>query len=366
MSPEDSESSEPATLRGAMLGTGSIAQHHLLAWRDLPGVDIVALANRTRWRAARLGETFGVGEEHIYSDYTELLAKESLDFVDIATAPLVHCEQVLAAAERGLHVFCQKPFATSTAEARTMVEACEGARVRCIVNENWRWRSYYRRLKQMVDDQIVGQPRYARFCFHGDDVLPRPDGGLPALFTRQVYTAEMPRLILLEWGIHLVDVLRFLFGDIRAVFASMARISPLVQGEDLAVVQMRFANGMVGLIDISWASATRPERRMTRGQVDPFWIEGDRGTIQLDPFQDDALLVTSLDGNVVVQPAHPHTSAAGVYQESYLKTQSHFIDCLRSGRPAENEARDNLKTLAAVMAAYESAERGEVVHIAAD
>jgi len=348
------------TLRGAMLGTGSIAVHHLRAWQAIPNVQIVALANRTRERALTYGNEFGVDSEHIYSDYRDLLANETLDFVDIATAPHIHREQVLAAAARGVHVLCQKPFATSVAEAIEMIHACDAAGVRCVVNENWRWRRWYRELKHILAANQIGTPRYARFFMHSDIVLPRTDGTLPGLLVSQPYTAHMPRLILYEWGIHLMDVLRFLFGEIARVYARTSRISPLVQGEDLALVVLEFANGVTGVIDISWGSRAPAERALPRGHIDSLLIEGDAATIELDPYRDDAFVITTALGTEC-RPARGNITPTEAYQESYFNTQNHFIECLRSGAPAENEARDNLKTLAAVMAAYASAEQNQVV-----
>ncbi len=349
-------------LRGAMLGTGSIAIYHMRAWQAIPDVQIVALANRTRSRAEALGRQFGIDDAHIYADYRELLDREAVDFVDIATAPHIHREQVLAAADHGVHVLCQKPFATSIEEAWEMIQACEHAGVRCVVNENWRWRRWYRELKRMLDRGTIGRPRYARFWFHGDGVLPQPDGSPPTLLTRQPYTAQMPRLILYEWGIHLIDVMRFLFGPIERVYARMSRVSPLVQGEDLAIVMLEFRSGVTGLIDISWGTYIEPEKRLTRGNLDPFVVEGDAGTIELDPYAGDIIRLITAEG-CQERPAHPGMTPAEAYQESYVNTQSHFVHCLRTGEPAENEARDNLETFAATMAAYAAAETGHPVSV---
>lgn len=349
-------------LRGAMLGTGSIAVHHLRAWQAIPGVEIVALANRTRERALEYAREFGVNSDHVYADYRELLAQETLDFVDIATAPQIHYEQVLAAAARGVHSLCQKPFATSLGKAVEMIQACEAAGVRCVVNENWRWRSWYRQLKLMIEQKTIGTPRYARFFMHGDGVLPRPDGSLPGLLAHQPYTATMPHLILYEWGIHLVDVLRYLFGKIARVYARASRVSPLVQGEDMALVVLEFRDGVTGIIDISWGSRAPAARALPRGHLDSLLVEGDVGTIELDPFQDDAFVITTAAGTECY-PARGTRTPADAYQASYFNTQNHFIACLRSGTPAENEARDNLQTLAAVMAAYASVEKKQVVDV---
>jgi len=350
------------TLRGAMLGTGSIAVHHLRAWSAIPGVEIVALANRTRERALAYAQDFHVAPGHVYADYRELLASEALDFVDIATAPEIHHAQVLAAAAHRVHVFCQKPFATSMDQAVEMARACETSGVRCVVNENWRWRRWYRELKQMLAEETIGTPRYARFFMHGDGVLPRPDGELPGLLVHQAYTATMPHLILYEWGIHLVDVLRFLFGDIVSVYARTSRISPLVKGEDMALVVLEFENGITGIIDISWGSRAPADRALPRGHLDSLLVEGIKGTIELDPYQEDAFVITTAAGTQSL-PARGNLTPSEAYQESYFHTQSHFIDCLRTGAPAENDARDNLKTLVAVMAAYTSAQANQVVNI---
>ncbi len=350
-------------LRGAMLGTGSIAVHHLRAWQAIPHVRIVALANRTRARTLAYASEFGVEAEHVYARYEDLLANEQLDFVDIATAPHIHREQVLAAAARGVHVLCQKPFATSLEQEQELILACEAADVRCVVNDNWRWRRWYRELKRMIEAQRIGTPRYARFFMHGDIVLPRADGARPGLLVHQPYTADMPHLILYEWGIHLVDVLRFLFGAIVRVYARTSRTSPLVRGEDMALVVLEFANGVTGILALSWGSRAPAERALPRGHIDSLLVEGDEGTIELDPYRDDSFIIATAVGTEC-RPARGNISPADAYQESYFNTQNHFIECLRSGAPAENDVRDNLETLAAVMAAYTSADQKRVVDIA--
>lgn len=347
-------------LHGALLGTGSISAYQLRAWREIPKVEIVALANRTRARALALGQEFDIPAPHIYADYRDLLVNEKIDFVDIATAPQIHREQVLAAAACGIHSLCQKPFARSLKEAREMIVACQVAGVRCVVNENWRWRRWYRLVKALLEQNVVGTPRYARFLLHNGGALPNAEGSLPPLRVQQSYTAEMPHLILFEWGIHFVDVLRFLFGDIVRVYARMSRVSPLFKGEDLAVVILEFSHGMTGLIDISWGSRISEQKQLVRGNLDPFVVEGDRGSIELDPYQDDSIKITTGQGTER-RPAREHLTPTEAYQESYFNTQRHFIQCLRTGAPAENEATDNWKTLAAVMAAYDSADCNQVV-----
>ncbi len=143
-------------LRGAVLGCGHISPFHLRAWARIEGVEIVALANRTLEKAQARAREFGVPLEHVYSDYRELVERERLDFVDIATAPHIHREQAESAARHGLPVLCQKPLAPSLEDARAMAAACAAAGVLLSVNENWRWSSWYRELKRLMLEGTIG------------------------------------------------------------------------------------------------------------------------------------------------------------------------------------------------------------------
>jgi predicted dehydrogenase len=172
-------------------------------------------------------------------------------------------------------------------------------------------------------------------------------------------------LIVYEWGIHLLDVLRFLFGEVQSVYARMGWHSPLVAGEDAALITLQFQSGVVALVDIGWASFVSDEERLERGSLDPMLVEGDEGTITLDPFQGDVLKAVTADG-ARQWPARPVLTRAQAYQASYVDAQQHFVDCLLSGELAETEARHNLGSLEAAFAAYESAEHNRVVVIGDD
>jgi hypothetical protein len=87
----------------------------------------------------------------VYDDPAELLDNEALDFVDICTNVQTHAPFTRMAAERGLHVVCQKPMAVDLAEARSMVETCQQAGVQLLINENWRWQYPIRQFKQRLD-----------------------------------------------------------------------------------------------------------------------------------------------------------------------------------------------------------------------
>ncbi|RPI78385.1 MAG: gfo/Idh/MocA family oxidoreductase [Chloroflexi bacterium] len=343
--------------RGALLGTGQISVYHLRAWSQINGVEIVALANRTKEKALARADEFGISPDHVYSDHVELLEREDLDFVDIATLPDVHRAQVEDAAAAGVNVLCQKPMAPSMEDAQAMMEACERAGVLFSINENWRWRTWYRDLKLLVEEGAVGKPKYIRIVRHTNLTVQRPGESLPEFFKDQPYMMNMEKLILYEWGIHLIDVLRFLFGEVNWVFARMDRTSQISIGEDRAYLTMD-VGGVSCMIDISWGSIGM-EKRFS--QLEQVTLEGDQGSIELLPDVEDILRISNHEGSIT-RPAFTGTSD-DAYQASYTAAQAHFIECLREGREPETAARDNIQTLQAMFAAYESAAENNVIHL---
>lgn len=367
---------EHKSLRGALIGTGNIAPFHLTAWARTPGVAIVALGNRTIEKAQALASQFGVSADRVYGDIEHLLERETeLDFVDIALAPDRHRAATEAAAARGVHVFCQKPLAPSLADAEAMAAACERAGVLLSVNENWRWRAWYRQVKAILDEGRLGRLRYVRIGHHRNVTLGPPDGSLPGLLTGQAYTGSLPHLILYEWGIHLLDTLRYLLGEAQWVHAHMSRVSPHFKGEDRALMAVGFGD-VVASIDISWASHA-PDKPPSL--LEDVLIEGDLGSLALVPNQGTGDLLRVVEplqpdevpqnrdqiwSPVKISASAAHTGdLAAAYQASYDATHAHFAECLRAGRLPETHAGDNLKTLRLTFAAYEAAARNQVVHV---
>ncbi len=348
------------TFRAALLGCGRVSTFQLRAWSKIEGVRIVALYNRTVEKAKQRAIEFGIPIEHVYADYTELLRNETLDFVDVATAPQAHLDQVEVAAARGLHVLCQKPAASSLDDMRLMMVACQQAGVLFSINENWRWRSWYREVKALLDRGAIGTPRFMRFTSRRNMTWPTLDGA-PPLLVKQPYTAEMDQLLVLEWGTHLIDVARYLLGDIRHIYARMAKTSPHFKGEDRALLVLELS-GATGLIDISWATVgDEAAEKRSNTMLEEFVIEGDEGVIEVLPEPETLFRLSTR------RESWEHPVCTGslqeAYQASYTAAQRHFYECLRDGLQPETVASDNIKTLQAVQSAYLSAATGQVVYL---
>ena len=124
------------TLRFAVLGAGFWANFQIPAWLELEGVELVAVADRTKSKADELARKYRAPST--YDDVQKLLSTEKLDFVDIITDVDTHAPLAEAAAKKGIAVICQKPMAPTLSIAKHMVEVCQRNKVPFFIHENFR------------------------------------------------------------------------------------------------------------------------------------------------------------------------------------------------------------------------------------
>jgi predicted dehydrogenase len=273
--------------------------------------------------------------------------RERPDFVDIATRPESHLPLVQAAAARGIHVICQKPMAPTWEDSVAMVEACERARVRLLMHENWRWQPWYREARRLMQKGQCGR------VFQISAQWRTGDGRGERPYLNQPYFKEMPLLLVYETLVHLLDTFRYLGGELASVYCVNRRVNPVLAGEDQSLIVVTFRSGVLGLIDGNRISGPMPPPVA----MNTLAIEGDAGVVRMTA--EGELLVTQYG-----EPERPHPfpiPRAGYKGDSVRATQEHLIESLRRGQPSESDGRDYLKTVAAVFACYRSAETGSVV-----
>ena len=327
--------------KGGLIGCGFFAQNHLHAWRDIDGAEIVAICDRDPERLSATASAFGIART--YSDAGAMLEAEALDFVDVATTVATHRPLVELAASHGRHVICQKPFAENLEDGATMVAACRKAGVHLMVHENFRWQSAIRAVRKRLDAGVIGRPFWGRCSFRSAfDV-----------YAAQPYLAKDKRFIIQDLGIHILDIARFLFGDVETLSARTQRVNPRIRGEDVATMLMEHAGGVTSVVDCSYATIL-PQENFPQTMIE---IDGGEGTLRLS--QDYALTIATREGSETVDVSPPLLSWAERpwhnIQESVLNIERHFIDCLEKNIDAETSGDDNLRTLALVYAAYDSA-----------
>jgi predicted dehydrogenase len=336
-------------LRFAIIGTGFWARFQLAGWREVPGARCVALYNRTRSKAEALAREFGIPAVH--DDPEELTRREKPDFLDIITDVGTHRWFVELAASRRVPAICQKPMATSLAEAQAMAAACRAAGIPLAIHENWRWQAPIRRLKAVLDEGRIGKVFRARLDFCSSFPV----------FDKQPFLKDLEQFILTDMGSHILDTARFLFGEVRSLYCRTFRAHRDIRGEDVATVVLGMEGGAMVTCNLSYASRLERERFPETFVL----VEGERGSAELAP--DCWLRVTAgetTEARRVPPPRYPWADPAyGLVHASIVDCNRHLLDALRSGRPAETSAEDNLKTVRLVFAAYDSAREDRVVRL---
>ncbi|MBS10297.1 MAG: oxidoreductase [Gemmatimonadetes bacterium] len=333
-------------LQGGLIGCGYFARNHLNGWREVEGAGIVSLCDQDQEALGQAASDFGIPEQ--YTDPQAMLESEDLDFVDVVTQAPSHRFLVELVAASGAHVICQKPFAPTLDDARSMVVACNRAGVKLMVHENFRWQRPMRELYEVVSSGAIGEPFFARVEFRSAwDV-----------YANQPYLATDERFIVYDLGIHLLDLARFFLGEVEQLYARSQRVNPDIRAEDVATIVMDVAGGKTCVVEASYASKLEHE-------VFPqtlIKIEGERGAAVLG--RDYALSVTN-EAGTETRAVPPHTfdwseSPGQAIQDGVVSIQRHWVECLRTDAEPETSGSDNLRTLELVFGTYRSAEERSV------
>lgn len=338
------------TYKGALIGCGFFANNHMHAWSEIARARIVAVCDMDGSKARAMAKRFGV--PNFYTDAAEMLTKEKPDFVDIATTSASHCALVELASPHARAVICQKPMADTMEQGRAMVVAAESAGIPLLIHENFRWQKPFREIASRIAEGELGKLHYARFHFrHGYDN-----------YKNQPYLAEMERFTIMDVGLHLFDLSRSLVGEARTLTCRTQHLNPFVRGEDAFTALIGHENGATSIVDCSFYSKLMPHRFPQTTA----WIEGDRGTIDLD--EDYKMTVHGPDGRETfsVEPEVPSWGEKPwhVIQDSVIAFERHVVDVLDGIAEPQPSGSHNIKSLAMALAAYDAAQTNTVIDLA--
>lgn len=322
--------SQKTKLRGAVIGCGKISAYHLQAWQRLTGIEIVALTDPNAQRAAERRDAFFPGAA-IHPDIDSLLESERIDFIDILTPPWLHREHCLKAAEKELHIICQKPLCDELDEAESLVHELAGYPKLFCVHENHPYRPWFLRVIELHRDGFFGRDLKLSLVHHAPSEPP------------ETFKTEAEKGILLDYGVHLIAMASALLGEPDSVKAELHRTNPRVKGESRAKVTLAFP-AATAHIDISWQ-----DNQPFRGG---FSLVGSQGEAHFpgsltrgDPAQFRILKEGDCTHDETRDPTQD-------FSESFYLFQRQFLDATKALAPAPQAASDNINSLRWTFAAY--------------
>ena len=291
-------------LRVGIVGAGGIARGaHVPGYRSSGRADVRAVCDVNVEAARVFSETQDV--PHHYGSVEAMLAQEELDVVSICTSNDAHHPAALAAIERGLHVFCEKPLALNFAQAREMYEAAQSQGVVTGINFTYRTTPAARYLKELTDQSLFGEVKHCSIEYYQSYSV-QPGRSLEWRFQRKLTGTGA----LADLGSHATDLVLWLNGGIAGVRGHMATFiheRPLQDGSGMGPVDVddsttflaEYENGATGVVDATrFATGRSNHQRIS--------IYGDTGSLVFqngpEPRIEVAVEPFSRDGSAVLVP----------------------------------------------------------------
>jgi len=330
------------TFHIGLIGGGNITETHARAARAIPGVEISAIHGTNSEKIARLCREHGGTP---YQDFDAFLKHRPMDLVIIGSPSGLHATQGIAAACNGLHVLTEKPIEISTARADTLIEAAKQSEVQLGVIFQDRMKSHIRQLKHWVDQGLLGKllfvdakvkwyrppEYYANSRWRGTLAL---DGGGA----------------LINQGVHTIDLLLWLLGDVVRVQARTATLLHKIEAEDTAVAILEFASGALGIFHATTAAYPGYPRRVE--------ISGSKGTVLLEHDRIIAANLQSAPTALESAALDENQSASSAVVSDFRGHQAvleDFLQAIQHNRPPACDGLEGRRSLALIESIYRAA-----------
>lgn len=335
-------------LRAAVVGVGLQGMHHVRAYDNLPGTEVVALCDQNLDRARAVADDLHVPA--VYGDFAEMFERERLDVVSICTPDPYHLGPALAACRAHLNVLLEKPMATTVEDARQIRDAVEESGITLMVNYANRWQLPTLSAWSALERGELGNPRYA-YC-------------------RMLNTLSVPTGMIAPWVkqtslshwimSHAIDRVRWFLGGngkrVHAV-ATYGVVQALgIDKPDTVHATVEFDNGTIGAFDAWWIM---PDvMPFVGGSL--FTLVCDRGYVEVD---NNLPVVRMATEKRYSYPGVWNGEIFGEPAGSIFEAVKHFVGCLRQGKAPIMNHVDGLEVTKIACAIEESLYMGKEVEI---
>lgn len=331
------------------VGGGNITDTHIRAALAIPEVRITAVCGANPNKVATLCQNYGGTP---YTNFQDFLNHRPMELVIIGSPSALHAEQGAAAANRGMHVLVEKPIDISAERAGTLIKAARSAGVQLGVIFQDRLKPEILRLKNWIDSGKLGRP----ILVDASVKWYRP----PEYYSGSKWRGTLALDgggALINQGIHTVDLLRYLLGDISRVQAVSATSLHNIEGEDTCVATLEFASGALGVLHATTAAYPGYPRAVEiTGSEGTARLENDRITrINLRTAIPDSESNDTADQN----PSSNSPVVSDV--RGHQRIIENFIDAVKNGSRPVCDGEDGRQSLAVVEAIYQAARSKDAV-----
>jgi len=342
-------------VRVGIVGCGKITERaslpNLVNYKDKCVVKCLCDIEKTR--AEEQAKKYDLEGVDIVTDYKELIKRDDIDAVFVNTPNYIHEPVAVGAAKAKKHILVEKPITISNKAAKNMVKAAKDAGVYLMVEQTQRFDPVHQAAKQVIETGKLGKINMVkgRIGHAGPEYWA---GGNEGWFSDKKLSGGGA---MIDVGIHILDLLRWLSGkDVALVCANIKTLEKPFPVDDNGSVLMRFTDGTFGQFEASWT--TRPYEVMT-------WIYGENGKAHTAVGTEKPLMVRMAtigedkDPNNVLEDCYPDVVKGSGWENAV----HYFIDCITDKRAPFVTGEEGAKSMAVILAAYESAAKGGWVKV---
>jgi UDP-N-acetyl-2-amino-2-deoxyglucuronate dehydrogenase len=332
-----------------LIGGGNISETHARAARAIPGVEIVAVFGSNAEKVGRLCREYG-GKPYI--NFEEFLAHRPMEVVAIGSPSGLHAELGIAAARHGLHVLTEKPIDITVERADALIAETREAGVQLGVFFQDRCKPDILSVKNAVDAGVLGKPILAdaRVKWY------RPPAYYSSSRWRGTWALDGGGA-LINQAIHTLDLMLWIFGEVKAVQATCKTALHAIEAEDTLIAMLEFANGALGVLQAATSVFPGYPRRLElAGSEGTLIIEHDRLlTIDLKNPAPDLLKSSEADKNL--------SSSSPIVSDSrgHQAVLEDFLRAIRTNTRPRCDGPEGRRSLALVQATYDACRAGKRV-----
>lgn len=331
-------------IRVGVVGAGNMGKHHIKHFANFPDTELIAVADIDKSKE-------NLAKKHdckFYTNYKDMLEKENLDCVSIAVPTKHHKEVVIDAAKNNVHIFIEKPIASNLEEAKEIITITKEKNLKLMVGHVERFNPVIKKIKEMLENGEFGE-------------LISIEANRLSLYHPRIKDSG----ILIDLAVHDIDLLNYLIGKKVDTIYSVAtnKIIPDPKYEDNASLLIKFKNGVIGKVNVSWTSPIKIRELIIIGTKNVCKVDTMMQKIEIiENFLDARNLIwENFEEFLKTFEPKKHSIQEDVKLEPLKIELREFLDAIKTNSEVPVTGEDGMSALDIALKAIESYKTGNVI-----